>query len=344
MPNTLSRIEPETIDLTAEDSESEDLTSSIFASRATSEEAPALQDEPFQPQHTRAPPFLPAQATNQEIIDLDADYLGELGGDVQETQGSPDLVITGAREVHNDLPGANPQRRLPTPPVLRFRFGGEGGITQYLRRGREAILGRPTAARPEALADVANDYPRFPAWPFPQPNGPAAHRLVVTNHEPDQFNVNLDDYEQVHLNYHEAAFDFGNGRGRVEVRFGNRESSQPEAVEQEPYKEPSPPGPGYSRNLVEDDVAVCPSCNDELAIGGDDTKQQIWISKACGHVSSTARVLGDLGTDERYRSIAEAVLSTSRPKIRPPKVANVRSNRKWPTSSRTAWRRVAMRS
>jgi ribosomal protein L37AE/L43A len=30
---------------------------------------------------------------------------------------------------------------------------------------------------------------------------------------------------------------------------------------------------------------VCPNCGDELAVGKDEMKQQIWVVKSCGHVS-----------------------------------------------------------
>ncbi|KAL4965521.1 putative RING finger domain protein [Aspergillus stella-maris] len=49
------------------------------------------------------------------------------------------------------------------------------------------------------------------------------------------------------------------------------------------YKPPSPAPEGFTRNVEEDDVATCPNCDEELGMG-DETKQQIWVSKQCGHV------------------------------------------------------------
>ncbi|KAL4901655.1 hypothetical protein BDW74DRAFT_71938 [Aspergillus multicolor] len=49
------------------------------------------------------------------------------------------------------------------------------------------------------------------------------------------------------------------------------------------YKPPSPAPEGFTRSAEEDDVAICPNCDEELGMG-DDVKQQIWISKQCGHV------------------------------------------------------------
>lgn len=49
------------------------------------------------------------------------------------------------------------------------------------------------------------------------------------------------------------------------------------------YKAPSPAPEGFTRTLAEDDMAICPNCNDELG-AGEGSKQQIWIAKPCGHV------------------------------------------------------------
>ena len=52
------------------------------------------------------------------------------------------------------------------------------------------------------------------------------------------------------------------------------------------YKPPSPPPEGFTRNAGEDDVVVCPNCDEELGMG-DEIKQQIWAVKNCGHVRIT---------------------------------------------------------
>ncbi|PWY63887.1 hypothetical protein BO70DRAFT_367128 [Aspergillus heteromorphus CBS 117.55] len=57
----------------------------------------------------------------------------------------------------------------------------------------------------------------------------------------------------------------------------------PERAPVNSYKPPSPPPEGYTRNVGEDDVVVCPNCSSELGIGNE-TKQQIWVVKQCGHV------------------------------------------------------------
>ncbi|KAK4863051.1 hypothetical protein LT330_010633 [Penicillium expansum] len=49
------------------------------------------------------------------------------------------------------------------------------------------------------------------------------------------------------------------------------------------YKGLSPAPEGFTRILAEDDVPLCPNCEDELGTG-EGLKQQIHIAKPCGHV------------------------------------------------------------
>ena len=51
------------------------------------------------------------------------------------------------------------------------------------------------------------------------------------------------------------------------------------------YDAPPPPRTGFTRELKEDDLLVCANCDDELGAGDEDVKRQVWIIKACGHVS-----------------------------------------------------------
>ncbi|EAU33919.1 predicted protein [Aspergillus terreus NIH2624] len=51
------------------------------------------------------------------------------------------------------------------------------------------------------------------------------------------------------------------------------------------YKPPSPPPEGFTRSVGEEDIVCCPNCDAELGTG-DEVKQQIWVAKQCGHVST----------------------------------------------------------
>lgn len=52
------------------------------------------------------------------------------------------------------------------------------------------------------------------------------------------------------------------------------------------YEPPPPVEKGFTRSPEEDEEVVCPNCGDELALGSGEVKQQVYVIKACGHVSS----------------------------------------------------------
>lgn len=82
----------------------------------------------------------------------------------------------------------------------------------------------------------------------------------------------MDDYDNINMDYGAAAF-----------AIDHAAAEDPPIPE---YKAPPPvTRPGFTRDLDEDgDVLVCVACDDELAAGEDDIKQQVWVSKRCGHV------------------------------------------------------------
>lgn len=51
------------------------------------------------------------------------------------------------------------------------------------------------------------------------------------------------------------------------------------------YEPPPPAEKGFTRSPGEDEEVVCPNCGDELAVGKEEMKQQVWVVKSCGHVS-----------------------------------------------------------
>jgi len=64
------------------------------------------------------------------------------------------------------------------------------------------------------------------------------------------------------------------------------------------YEPPPPAEKGFTRSPEENEEVVCPNCGDELAIGKDETKQQIWVVKSCGHVSSMCMGISVLGASK----------------------------------------------
>jgi hypothetical protein len=73
------------------------------------------------------------------------------------------------------------------------------------------------------------------------------------------------------MNYGITAFDLG-------IEGGNRPPTPK-------YSPPPEPAEGFTRSPGEDEVVVCPNCGDELAMGDNDVKQEVWAIKSCGHVS-----------------------------------------------------------
>lgn len=69
----------------------------------------------------------------------------------------------------------------------------------------------------------------------------------------------------------------------VDVEYPDSTTTADRGPPPETYKAPSPPPEGFTRNVKEDEVVVCPNCDEELGTGNE-TKQQIWVVKKCGHV------------------------------------------------------------
>ena len=76
----------------------------------------------------------------------------------------------------------------------------------------------------------------------------------------------------------------------VGFEIGPRGGREAPAPSPPTYTAPPKAPEGFTRSPEEDGGAlVCPNCEDELCVGGDETKRQVWIVKGCGHVSSIRR-------------------------------------------------------
>lgn len=91
--------------------------------------------------------------------------------------------------------------------------------------------------------------------------------LVEWDNYPDS-NIEL----PAHLNYLAQGFNLGQPA---------RRQPQPRLPTYDP---PVAAQEGFTRTPKEDDVLVCPNCDDELGLGDDEVKRQVWVVKACGHV------------------------------------------------------------
>lgn len=69
-----------------------------------------------------------------------------------------------------------------------------------------------------------------------------------------------------------------------------REAPPPPAT----YDAPPPAPEGFTRSPEEEGGAlICPNCEEELCVGSDEIKRQVWIVKGCGHVSLSFNGLHD---------------------------------------------------
>lgn len=72
----------------------------------------------------------------------------------------------------------------------------------------------------------------------------------------------------------------------VGFQLGNEEPAAPPPPT---YQAPPPAPEGFTRSPTEDEgPLICPNCEEELCVGEDEVKRQVWIVKACGHVGSLA--------------------------------------------------------
>lgn len=78
------------------------------------------------------------------------------------------------------------------------------------------------------------------------------------------------------LNFWTQGFAMGPGAQAA----GNARTRPPPPT----YDPPSPPRAGYTRDPREQDILVCPNCEEELGVGKDEIKKQVWVIKKCGHV------------------------------------------------------------
>lgn len=187
-----------------------------------------------------------------------------------EPASSPEVEIlherpapAANRRVNSERPERNERNRLPpiaTPP-LPMGPGPFGYFPEIIRRSTQLIFGNFGNTLTNRMQDTQES--------MRQINEEVRRRQEIHNENPP-FVINLD--------YRQQAFALGG------FEMQERTSETPQVV-QEPYKGPPAPKEGFIRTFTEDSVVLCPMCGDELATGDNETKQQVWVVKGCGHVS-----------------------------------------------------------
>ncbi|KAL8860009.1 MAG: hypothetical protein Q9178_003558 [Gyalolechia marmorata] len=197
-----------------------------------------------------------SRPTFSDLIDVDEE---STRATVDSSSQSPDLELLEVRSVRSqNTSDAQPRRpmiqvrrqsnlRPPSfnPPIT---VGGWGALRQH-------------AQGHQSNHDTAR---RF-------------HHLLHTNHPHPHANVLLmhqgpDIILPGDLDFSTQGF-----------QMGDVTTQQPQPIPPT-YDAPTAARKGFTRSPKEDDVLVCPNCEDELGTGIDDSKRQVFVIKACGHV------------------------------------------------------------
>ena len=147
-----------------------------------------------------------------------------------------------------------------------------------LRQRRHTPAIRSPVRRPQVLritgAPVQAHGHQNAGW-LSLPFGAPVHANTPRTHEEELLGWDFPagNFEApAHLNYSATAFDL------------EQPARRPPKPRVPTYDPPAAAQEGYTRTPKEDDVVVCPNCDDELGLGDDEVKRQVWVVKACGHV------------------------------------------------------------
>lgn len=300
------------IDLTLEDD-------SHDAEEDVAEETPAAGIN--EPGPSRAQQRLPNFPT-RNIIDVESDREGEDEEAPQTTGASPQhhhhrhnqdhhrhwpdmdrprrgVAATEARSTDSATAPADP-RRLPPPwnprSITPHPTGANarGNTTIDLtedddddivitdsrpRVPSQLNVGRPVATAGTGTRGVVDRLFTFGGLGVAGANGIIGRVLGAVGNVPPNRNPNfMHQAPQIHHAHVGINMDYL----AVGFAMGEMEPPRPATPKYEP---PPAAEPGFTRSPNENDEVVCPNCGDELCMGDNDVKQQVWVVKACGHVS-----------------------------------------------------------
>ncbi|ORY19591.1 hypothetical protein BCR34DRAFT_595528 [Clohesyomyces aquaticus] len=242
----------------------------------TQEEAgPSTSNNGRSAARAQRPPRFP-----REIIDIEDDV--DFG---QPVPDSPEIEFISARTI-------DPPRRLPPPPRQERPESIEDDDDDDVEiTGVQALPGADRGLRRHEMRDVDNimhhflndlehtraEFGRYAA----QVVGQAAEMMGRARNPavpPRAGGVRRrGDNIHIHVGFLPPNLDFD--RVGFEMGMGGGPPPPPPT-----YDAPPPAAKGFTRSPAEDDVLICPNCEDELCAGDSDEKRQVWIVKKCGHV------------------------------------------------------------
>lgn len=316
------------IDLTADDSGYGASLDERSDSRRWGNDA-APQNEPYDGR-SRRPPRLPQGMDN--IINLDnGDETWRRATPRPEPEpGSPEIEFISSRTI-------DPPRR-PAPPV---GYNADGDEVEFvssnplpedevqrrrddeMRRILDLVGGANLAARgsythlqarvERSIARIHRTAPHLRRNPTVPPRGAPRSRGVVYG----GFAAPLLDFDMV-------GFDLG---------FGAPRAPDPPAPT---YKAPDKAPDGFTRSPQEEGHLICPNCEEELCVGDDEVKRQVWIVKTCGHVCAEI-LISFTANSSRY------IVASARPTDPSNAAAKEKKGPQGPSPLKIVWSRTAGR-
>jgi len=263
-------------------------------------------DTPPQPRHrhqhsrTSSRATRPPRFSRGDIIDLEDRSEEPARRPAHTSAGSPELELLYSRSVpaeaqarrQNGVGVASyvgplePQPQLAGPGDFQSasQQGWYGNGPGGLARLQEFARRMDRRVRPAAAAGIrGEDMIRREVAGMAQP-APLMHRRpVIPALEDDLF-----------------VFD---GHGEIELPQMMDYENAGFALATPPptYKAPSPAQEGFTRSPTEEDVLVCPNCDQELGAGEDELKRQVWVVRSCGHVCHPVFKIARTTADSRAK-------------------------------------------
>ena len=243
-----------------------------------------------QPRNANAASYYTSQSSHatrlqRDIIDLDND---NTRATINSTSQSPDLEVLEVRPIRSH-PAGDRDRESNTDRSSHNRV-------RTPLRPPEASAHRPTYGVWDSLRQHARG-----REPDRQSLPNAFHQFLRTP-QPDSA-------REIHFLHDRQGILLPGDLDFITQGFpmGDAPRRQPQPAPPT-YDAPSPARTGYTRSPREEDVLVCPNCEEELGSGKDDLKRQVWVIRACGHVR-----LVNSAADRRltsFRSIVENAQKT----------------------------------
>ena len=196
---------------------------------------------------------------------------------LDQRESSPEVQFIRARPRSNS---ASSRSHRPTSHHPRVSNPQNPPSTSPERPRGSRRMGSVSAPRQARFGSL------FGGWGNPGLGLPNVGLLLTQaarqGHQDELVEINEWPYPGIHA----PDFDFGL------QGFNLEHPSRP--VERTPrlptYNPPPAARAGFTRDLKEDDILVCPNCDDELGVGDNDIKRQVWVVKPCGHVSSIIQI------------------------------------------------------